>query len=234
LISPFVTAFTYDYCFMIHIAYHTHPRYCKIHTQQVMTPFDMRIRAEEYSKVSNKEWSAACSAMTAAVNRLSTLKLDPTLTFEPPLSELRTLSDRLRIDLPDIHLSLDRDDSTTLGDVVRNVLLAPPFESSNSKPLATKESAPKSDDRKEYHIVSGQHLGQWNCDSKESRYALKALVEQELTLLSQERALSPPQRVRVVEFNLGKGTWLLKPTQNDTRGCPTHRPTHTHTFFLLS
>lgn len=168
----------------------------------------MRIRAEEFTAVSLREWGRACASMTAAVRRLNKLALDT--TYEPPLCELRSLSDRLRVDLPELHLSLDRDDFAALSDIVSHVLLAPPFESSTSEGQGKPQE--------EYHVVGGCHVGQWNCDSKESRYALKALVEEELSLLSQERALHPPARMRVVEFNLGKGTWFLKPSQGDSRG----------------
>ena len=160
---------------------------------------------------------------------------------EPPVEEIQSLADKMRIEVPDLHISLDSGEYEVVLDAIRNILLAPPYEPSvrsgtNENVDRTAKNSSKQDGiargvaqeslSEEYHIVSitgshsiGQGIGteiNFNVASKEQRYGLKAVVEEQLLMLAGQRAIHGESRVvRDVEYSFGQVTWSLLPLKDE-------------------
>ena len=223
--------------------------------RQIMKPFGVRQRHEVFEPVSRKIWRNACHAMTKAVRRAaggngeglagmprisrgtavaSAHRRRSSEFFEPPVVEVASLAERLRVDLGDLSLDLDSTDFEKVSDAVRNVLLAPPYEP--AFPGRQSDAERIAERNKEYHVVSPSSSGfaaaaaaqaassmtwgggstfdggsgaRWGGRTKDQRYTLKAVVEETLIKLKSERL--NPRLLRVVEYELGTGKWLLRP-----------------------
>jgi len=183
---------------------------------------------------------------------------------EPPVEAVRSLAEHLHVSLGSMGLSLEPSDFDIVSHAVRNLLLAPPYDPEDKAAGKEEEEANRN---KEFHVVSphsqqfaaaaaaaaantwggggtfdgsGGGTGGGAAQTKDHRYSLKVVVEDELEKLRAKQAelqrwdkcasltplhqnsccalflsSSPDRPLRVVEYSIGSGIWRLKPSSEE-------------------